>query len=382
MRPTRPGGGIDLFSVAGIRVFIDYSWFVIFLLVMWVQAAFFRRELPPWTSPAIIWGLAGLASLLLFLCVLLHELSHSLVALAKGLKVPRITLFIFGGVSHLSEEPRRPFDEILLAIAGPVMSFVISGACFAGWLASRLVLGSPIAATLFLFLASVNLALGVFNLLPAFPLDGGRVLRAWLWHRHGSFTRATVSAARAGQFLAYVLMGLGVLSVIVTRGNLSGLWWVLIGLFLNQAAGATAERALVRQALTGTPVSRIMTRAPVTLPPDLSLSRAVEETFLNHHFAAYPVVDGGLVRGILALKDVKKYPREEWERRTVAEAMTPLAGLEMVHPDEDVVDVLERMLRTDRGRLPVVEEGRLVGMLTRRDIMDFLRVQTDLSETD
>jgi len=344
--------------------------------------AFFRQKLPPWTSAATIWGLAGLASLLLFLCVLLHELSHSLVALTQGLKVPRITLFIFGGVSHLSEEPRRPFDEILLAVAGPVMSFVISGACFAGWLVSRLVLGSPIAEILFLFLASVNLALGLFNLLPAFPLDGGRVLRAWLWHRHGSFTRATVSAARAGQVLAYVLMGLGVLSVLLTRGNLSGLWWVLIGLFLNQAAGATAERALVRQALTGTRASRIMTRAPVTLPPDLSLSRAVEETFLTHHFAAYPVVDGALVSGILSLKDVKKYSRDEWEQRTVAEAMTPLAALEMVHPSEDVVDVLERMMRTNRGRLPVVEEGRLVGMLTRRDIMDFLRVQTDLSETD
>jgi Zn-dependent protease/CBS domain-containing protein len=370
--------GFDLLSVAGIRISIDYSWFIIFLLVAWSVTSWFRQQLPD-TGAVTIWGLSLAAALLLFVSVLLHELSHSFVARFKGIPVERITLFIFGGVSHLGREPDSPMDEVQIAVAGPVASFAISAVCFAFFL---LLAAAEMAglSSLLLYLAFINLALGIFNLVPAFPLDGGRVLRAWIWQQKGSFTRASVIAARTGRILAFGLMGMGVL--VVLSGSIAGLWWILIGLFLNQAASATAERALLREALSGTPVRRIMSISVITLDPETSLAEAVESTILHHHHVAYPVTREGRVCGILTLKDIKQHPREDWASRTVGETMVPLAETEMARPGDDVVEVLERMLRTGRGRMPVVENGALAGMLTRRDIMDFLRVQTDLSGKD
>jgi Zn-dependent protease len=364
--------------VAGIRISIDYSWFIIFLLVAWSVTSWFGQHLPD-AGAITIWGLSLAAALLLFVSVLLHELSHSFVARFKGIPVERITLFIFGGVSHLGREPDSPMDEVQIAVAGPVASFAISAACFAFFLLVAMLELAGLSSLL-LYLAFINLALGIFNLVPAFPLDGGRVLRAWLWQQKGSFTRASVTAARTGRVLAFGLMGMGVL--VVLSGSIAGLWWVLIGLFLNQAAGATAERALLREALSGTPVRRIMSISVITLDPEASLAKAVENTILHHHYVAYPVTRDGRVCGILTLKDIKQHPRETWAGRTVGESMVPLAETEMAHPGDDVVEVLERMLRTGRGRMPVVENGALAGMLTRRDIMDFLRVQTDLSGKD
>jgi Zn-dependent protease/predicted transcriptional regulator len=378
-RPARRSlSGFDLFSVAGIRITIDYSWFIIFLLVAWSVTGWFRQQIE--MAPALtIWSLSITAALFLFVSVLLHELSHSFVARFKGMKVDRITLFIFGGVSHLGQEPENPMDEVQIAVAGPAASFAISAVCAAG-LVLTLPLDSAGLSALLLYLALINLALGIFNLVPAFPLDGGRVLRAWLWQQKRSFTRATVSAARVGRILAFGLMGLGVLHVLT--GTLIGLWWVLIGLFLSQAASATAERALIRETLSGTPVSRIMSRVVITLKPSESLAEAVESTFLCHHHVAYPVVEDGRVCGVLTLKDIKKHPREVWERLSVGESMVSVEEIEAAGPEEDVVDVLERMLRTGRGRMPVVVDGILAGMVTRRDIMDFLRVQTDLAAED
>jgi len=370
--------GFDLLSVAGIRISIDYSWFVIFLLVAWSVTSWFGQQLPD-AGAVTIWGLSLTAALLLFVSVLLHELSHSFVARFKGIPVERITLFIFGGVSHLGREPDSPMDEVQIAVAGPVASFAISAACFAFFLLLA-VLEMPGLSSLLLYLAFINLALGIFNLVPAFPLDGGRVLRAWIWQQTGSFTRASVIAARTGRVLAFGLMGMGVL--VVLTGSIAGLWWVLIGLFLNQAASSTAERALLREALSGTPVRRIMSISVITLSPEASLADAVENTILHHHHVAYPVTREGRVCGILTLKDIKQHPRESWPGRTVGESMVPLDETEMAHPGDDVVEVLERMLRTGRGRMPVVENGALAGMLTRRDIMDFLRVQTDLAGKD
>ncbi len=364
--------------MAGIRITIDYSWFIIFLLVAWTVTGWFRAQVAG-AGPVEIWTLSLLAALCLFISVLLHELSHSFVALYKGMTVERITLFIFGGVSHLGAEPENPADEVQIAVAGPLASFAISAVCLGLFLAS-LPLGARGVSALLLYLCIINLALGIFNLVPAFPLDGGRVLRAAIWRSKGSFTRATLSAARVGRILAFGLMGVGVLFAL--SGNFHGLWWVIMGLFLNQAAAASAERALIRQNLSGTPVRHIMSPNVVCLDPAQSLAEAVENAFLRHHFVGYPVARGDQVEGILTLKDIRAHPRQEWPRRTVREAMTPLGDADMAHPGEDIVDVLERMLRTGRGRLPVVEEGRLAGMLTRRDIMDFLRVRTDLSQDD
>ena len=331
----------------------------------------------PDSSTPLIWLLSATASLLLFVSVLLHELSHSLVARAKGLPVPQITLFIFGGVSHLGREPDRPVDEFQIAIVGPLTSFALGGFCALAFVLS-LSLDSPGLSALLSNLATINIALGLFNLVPAFPLDGGRVLRAGLWSARRSFTWATVVAANVGKVLAFLLMGLG-LALVFFGGNLAGLWWLLIGFFLRRAATSSAQRAVLHGALAGTPVSRVMNRSAVSLPPHASLAEVVEGAFLVHRFHTFPVTENQRVVGILALRDVKKVPRAEWTARTVRDTMTPLTEMEMTWPDEDATAALERMLHTGRDQMPVVQGGLLAGVLTRRDILNFVRVQTDLA---
>jgi Zn-dependent protease/CBS domain-containing protein len=364
--------------VAGIRISIDYSWFVILALVTWTVTGWFRIQVEG-AGPVLVWGLSLTAALCLFISVLLHELSHSFVALYKGLRVEGITLFIFGGVSHLGAEPKSPADEVQIAVAGPLASFAIGATCL-GLFIATLPLGSNGLSALLNYLAIINTALGIFNLVPAFPLDGGRVLRAAIWRSKGSFTKATVAAAMTGRVLAYALMGVGVLFAV--SGNFMGLWWVIMGLFLNQAAGASAERARIRQQLRGTPVRRIMSCDVVSLAPEQSLAEVIEGAFLRHHHGGYPVTEAAAVLGILTLKDVRSQPREEWARRTVRDAMTPLQDAEMAHPNDDIVEVLERMLRAGRSQLPVVEDSRLAGMLTQQDILEFLQVRSTLSADD
>lgn len=305
--------GFKLLTVAGIPITVDLSWFVIFFLVAWSAGDLFRLWLPQASMPLVL-GLGGVAALLLFTSVLLHELAHSLVALMKGLKVEGITLFIFGGVSQMAREPDTPTDEVQIAVAGPALSFALAGLCLAAYLGS-LSLEVELVSALFLYLCLVNLALGTFNLVPAFPLDGGRVLRAWLWNESRSFTRATMAAARVGKILAITLMAVGLLLAISTA-TISGLWWVLIGMFLHRAAGSSGEHARVKESLSGITVAHVMRRTV------------------------------GLVRDTPA----------------------PL-GENLAAPGEEAMAVLERMLRSDLTQLPVLKDGVLVGMVSRRDIL-------------
>ncbi len=311
-------------------------------------------------------GLGGVAALLLFASVLLHELSHSLVALRKGLEVERITLFIFGGVSQMAREPDTPTDEVQIALAGPALSFVLAGMCMAVYLGS-LPMGVEPFSALFLYLSLVNLALGTFNLVPAFPLDGGRVLRAWFWNESRSFTQATISAARVGKALAILLMAMGLL-LAISSGTFSGLWWVLIGIFLHRAAGSSGEHARFKASLSGITVAHVMSRPAIVLRPDLDLASAMENVFLRHDYAAYPVTGGGPVLGMITLQDVKAIPRESWPSRTVGDATLPL-GNNLAAPGEEAMIVLERMLRSGHEQLPVLHDGCLVGMVTQRDIL-------------
>lgn len=373
-RARRRRAGFDLFSVAGIRITVDYSWFIIFVLVAVTVSGWFQLQMPD-SARAVHWLFSATAALLLFVSVLLHELSHSLVARAKGIPVARITLFIFGGVSQLGREPDRPVDEFQIAIVGPLTSFALGGFCALAFSVS-LSMDAPGLSALLFYLATINIALGMFNLVPAYPLDGGRILRAVLWSAHNSFARATVSAARVSTMLAFLLMGLGV-TLVVFGGNLAGLWWVLVGFFVRRAATASARRALLQQALEDTPVLRVMSDRVVSVSPDDILSEVANGAFMAHHFHAFPVAEGRQLRGMLSLADVKKVPRDERHERTVGEAMTPLTELEIAGPDEPLTTVLERMAETGRHRMPVVREGLLAGMVTRQDIMDFLRVQTE-----
>ena len=369
--------GFDLFSIGGIRISLHYSWFVVLGLVVWSLAVKVFPQAYPGFGKTTIWLVSVAAALLLFISVLLHELSHSFVANRMGLGIHGITLFIFGGIAHLGKEPDDPNVELKVAIAGPACSLVLAVVFFAVYLALLTEYGrTPIVAVLE-YLWYTNAALVAFNLVPGFPLDGGRILRAILWKRNKDIRRATRIASLFGRGFAILLI-LGGLLEIFLRGDLSGIWYVLIGMFLQQAAEGSYQQVLVRNALSGVRVRQTMTTDVVYVSPQLTLVELVESFFFKYRFNSFPVVDGASLVGIVDVDEVKRVPREEWHSVTVSEVMTSMSDELVLRPEDDAVDALTKMLKSGWGMLPVVEGGRLLGVLTRRDVMTLLKIKTDL----
>lgn len=370
---------IGLFRLFGIQVSLNYTWFIIFALITWTLAVRYFPSTYPGLSAAMYWLIGALAALLLFASVLFHEFSHSLVAKRSGLPITGITLFIFGGVAQMGEEVKDPRIELKMALAGPAASVMLAIAFGALSVLMHLTIGrSPITAVL-TYVAMLNLVLTLFNLVPGFPLDGGRVLRALLWMRTNDIRRATRIASMIGQGFAIVLIFLGVVSFL--GGNLvNGVWLVLIGFFLKQAAELGYRQVMVRRSLMGMRVRELMTTEVVSVDSTLSLERLAHEYFLGHRYSSFPVMEGGRVVGMVGLEEMKRVARELWPTVRVVDIMRPLDPDGFAHPDEDAAHALVRMLRGDLGRFPVVEDGRLVGILTRRDLMQLLRIRTDLGE--
>ena len=369
--------GFFLFRVAGIDVNVDATWFLIFALItISLALGYFPKELPDLS--AVTYWLAGLvASLLFFTSILLHELAHSVVAKRQGIEVPSITLFLFGGVSQLRQEPSDPRKELAITIAGPLSSFVLAGLFFGVWALIPGESESPVSQT-FLWLGGINLMLGIFNMLPGMPLDGGRVLRAFLWWRHGSLERATRTASRAGKALAMTIILLGILMVVM--GQLGGIWLVLIGLFLRGAAEATYQDVVLRRALSDATVERAMIHDVQTVPPDVTLRELVDDHVLRHGFRGFPVREGSEVLGFVSLDQVKGTPRDELSAATVRNRMVPLSPEVTTEPGAPLVDALRRMTQSGVGRLLVMQDGELVGMITRAGLMRFIEARRLLGE--
>lgn len=358
-------------SVAGIEVRLDPSWFIVLLLVSWGLASQFFPWRVPGLSLWIYWGAGLLTGILFFVCVLFHELAHSLVSIHAGIPVPRITLFVFGGVSEISREPEDAATEFKIAIAGPLVSFGLWLLFF--WLALACK-GAPIVCAGIEALRNINLILLIFNLVPGFPLDGGRVLRAALWTVWGDFRRATYWACFGGRMLAWLLMITGFFGFL--GGHImSGLWQVLIGLFLLQAAEAAYAQAVLREGMRGMSVAEAMKREVVAVPAGATVAELVDGYFLKHHYAGYPVLDGENVLGVVALADVKEIPREDWGEATAAEVAVKIPAESMPGPGDPISRALELMSELGVGRLPVVEDGRLVGIVTSGDIMTLLHLR-------
>jgi Zn-dependent protease len=363
---------VTLFRVAGIPVRVHVSWLAIYGLLAWsLSVGYFPEVLPD--MPARTHWVSGLvAALLLFVSVFLHELSHSAVARSRGLPVAAITLHVFGGVSELEREPDNPGLEFWMAVAGPLTSFVLGGLAFA---AAGVADARPVLAAILRYLAAVNVVVGVFNLVPGFPLDGGRVLRAALWRARGDLQWATGVASRAGSVVGLLLMGLGVLRGL-TGEFLGGLWLVLIGVFLRQAAEGSYQQLVVRRALGPLAVRDVMARNVLHLPPDLPLARAVDDYFWRHHVTSFPVVDGGRVAGILSIHRLGEVPRDRWPTTTVREVMLPLTDSLSAAPTDRVPEALDKLSRNGLGRLAVLEGGRLAGYLSLKDVLHVLTVST------
>jgi len=368
-------GTVNLGQIAGIPVRIHISWFLIFVLVAWnVAGTVFPQQYPGW-PPGLYLGAGLMTSVLFFASVLLHELAHSLVALRRGLPVHAITLFIFGGVSEISEEPETPATEFLMALVGPVTSLVLGGLFLA--VATLLAGAGESAVALCLYLGQINISLGLFNLIPGFPLDGGRVLRSILWQRSRDLPRATRIASLVGQGVAYLFIVVGVWQIFAGRWG-SGMWIAFIGWFLDNAAQSSYRQMAVKNMLAGYTVREIMSQDCYPLPPTMSLDELVQRHILATGRRCFPIVQDGQLRGLLTLHNVKGVPQARWPAVTVEQVMTPLARLKAIAPDDGLWSVMQEMTEEGVNQLPVMEAGQLIGMLGRDNLVSFIRVRAEL----
>ncbi|UCF30929.1 MAG: site-2 protease family protein [bacterium] len=367
---------VTIGRVRGISIVIDPSWFLIFILLSWVLSASYFPLQVPGLAPFAYWAAGTLAAAGLFLSVTLHELGHSLVAIRRGLPVKKIVLFVFGGVSQLEEEPEDAGTEMIMAIVGPLVSAALAGGLHLAKVAASAAGAAPLAVVFLGYLAFVNLILSVFNLLPGLPLDGGRLLRALMWKRGGDPLRATWVASEVGAGFGSALFIIG--AFLVLMGNLAGLWYILIGFFLRNAAQASYQQMTYRSLLAGVKVEQIMTENPVTVDQDILLEEFVDQFLLAYHHPVFPVLAGDRVRGVAEAEAVKKVPRELWKTQTIERCYRPLSEVQVLSPSEDASEALKKMVETKSGRLLVMQGDRLVGILSRRDIMDYLNLKSSL----
>lgn len=373
------GKSLELFKLFGFSVKVDLSWLVIAFLVTWSLADGVFPALNPGWSRALYWGMGFVGAIGLFVSIVFHELSHSLVARRFGLPMTGITLFVFGGVAEMSDEPPNPRAEFTMAVAGPAASVLVAGICFLGAFIGRWVAAPTPAVIVVGYLGVINLALAAFNMIPAFPLDGGRVLRSVLWGWKDNLRWATRVSSRIGAGFGALLIALGLVSLFFGR-LIGGIWWILIGLFVRQAAHASYRQLLIRRALEGEPVRRFMHDRPVSVPRQISVDELVNDYVYRYHFKFFPVVDGGHLVGCVSTHDVKELPREEWSRQTVGAITQPCTATNSVQPDDDAMDALSKMNRGRLSRLMVVEGDHLVGVLALKDLLGFFSMKMELEE--
>ncbi len=360
-------------SVLGIEIRIDVSWFVIFFLILWTfSQGVFPAEFPGLARPAYLaMGLVG--ALLFFSSLLAHELSHSIVARHRGIPVEGITLFIFGGMARTRMESRSPGEELAIAGVGPLSSVIIGVLFGAVWWVGTRLGWTPAVTGVAEYLGFLNVMLAVFNLLPGFPLDGGRLLRSLVWKVTGNLQRATRIATLAGTGLGYLVIAYGLFQAY--RGEyLDGLWLALIGWFVRNAARSSYRQFAVVHALDAVPASEAMTRWPETVPPEMTLQQLVAERFLSQRFEAYPVVaHDGRVLGLITLAQVRAVPESQWGGRTVGQVMAAAQPALAVTPEESLGHVLDKLQASAVGRLLVVRDGRLEGIITPADVAGWLK---------
>jgi len=369
-------GSFRLFRIAGVDIEIHWSWLLVFVLLTWTLAAgLFDEEFKGWTQTER-WVAASATSIVFFGSILAHELSHSIVANRLGIPVRRITLFVFGGVSHLESDSRTPREEFLIAIAGPAASFAIAAILGALW-----VILSPVyepAAVAAGYLAIANGVIGVFNLIPGFPLDGGRVLRAFLWEVTNGLLRATRLASWVGTVVAYGLMALGIAVMVLSGNVLSGVWFIFIGWFLRNAAESSYQQVLMRHLLGSVPVRSLLDLSYEWVDPYMTLQTLLDEHILPRSARYFAVTGSRGLGGIVTLKDVQRFPKTAWPTTTVHQAMTSVDRLAVIAPEVSLDEALQLMAKHNVHQLAVMEGGTLLGFVTRADIMRTVQLRVEL----
>ena len=390
------GNGMRIGRLFGIELRVDPSWLFIFVLVGWSLTSLFAAWHPDWSFATSL-VVAITAALVFFASVLFHELAHSLVALAYGIPVRDITLHLFGGVSNIEKEPPTPGAELLMAIVGPIASIGLGLAMLV--LSALLIdIRTPDAAasaevvvahlgpleTLLVWLGPVNILVGLFNMLPGFPLDGGRVLRAIVWRVTGNLEKATRVAGGAGQAVGWLFVVIGLAMVLgfrapfFGRGVTSGLWLAMIGLFLRNAAVAHLRSAAMDQALGGVQVADLMRTKGAYVEPRMPIRQLLDDWFLRHDELAWPVIQNTLFVGIVSVEDLRTTTPEDWATKTVSEVMTPAQKVVSATPDEPLPEALRKLAARGVKQLPVLEGGMLVGVLYDRDVARWLELRTQV----
>ncbi len=362
--------------IFGISIRIDYTWFIIFALVsLSLGGRHFPSVYANW-SPATYWLMGVITATIFFCSVLAHELAHSLVSRARGVPVDSITLFILGGVARISDEPKSPGSEFWMALAGPATSVVI-GIMFGAFYFATGRARTPVAA-LAAWMSYINMFVAALNLIPGFPLDGGRIFRSIVWKITGNLRKATRIASGLGRAIAYLFILCGFLVALIGGNWFGGIWIAFIGWFLQNAASSSYRQLELREMLRGVKVREIMTGDCQRLPKGLALKELVDNYILPTTRRCFPVVDEERVLGIITLHNVKEIPREQWEFVKVEDAMTPLEEMKTVSPDDDLFTVMRQMTEEGVNQMPVVENDQLVGMIARDNLVGFINARSEL----
>ena len=372
--------GFKLFRVLGIPIYINYTWFIVFSLVVYTLAVSYFPYLGPYYEPAVRWIMAFIAAIILFSSILLHELSHSYVAQKQGIRIKSITLFVFGGIAQMAGESRSPSGEMKIAAAGPALSLFISGIFWTiVFVFKRDMATSPVLAIAY-FLAYTNMILAVFNLIPGFPLDGGRMLRAFIWKRTNNLNKATLITSRIGKGFAILLI-IGGLWDILQGVFISGLWLIFVGMFLQQAADQGYRQTLLNRTLSSVRIRDIMVTPVIVVNDNMTLEHIVNDFFFRYRHNSFPVISGDSIAGIISIHDIKVVEKEKWPYTIVRDIMHTEISSFTISPESGALEALDKMIDTHSGRLVVIEDGRITGMISQRDIMQMLKMKADLGAT-
>jgi len=370
------GNAFNLGKVFGIQFRLHYTWFIVFILIsVSLSGYYFPAYYPDWT-PLAYWVIGIVSSLLFFASVVAHELAHSIVARINGIPVKSITLFIFGGIAQITREATKANAELKMAAAGPACSLVLGGLFGLLCLLSRGISEPVVAMTS--WLAQVNVVLAIFNLIPGFPLDGGRVFRSILWRVTGNYKLSTKIATQVGQGVGYLFILGGISIMFLLRDWFSGLWLVFIGWFLRNTASSSYHQAQWREALREVSASQVMTSDCPVIPLNITINQMVQEYVFTSGCYFFLVADEGGVKGILTLNNIKAVPRQNWDVTQVQGIMTPVDKVKVAHPDQDALSILEEMDENDINQMPVVSEGSVIGLIIRDNLIRFLRTRSEL----
>ncbi len=364
-------------NVFGIPIEINYTWIVIFLLITWSLAVGFYPFMLPNFSERVYWASAIISTLLLFFSLLLHELAHSIVAINNGVPIKKISLFIFGGVAQMAKDPDDPVSELKISIAGPICSLVIAMLCFliVFFLPEKRI--AKIFSSILIYTAFVNMAIVFFNLIPGFPLDGGRIFRAILWIISKNLRQATRVATYFGKGFSFLVMMIGIL-FLYKQQYLNGFWLLVLGFFLHEAAEMSYQQLILKKALVGVPVKEIMSTDIITIDAGLTLDKVVNDYFFKYKHMGFPVVENGILKGIITLRDIKEFQQKDWPSTKAYQAMTPVKQDLIVSSNLDCLEALLQVTKSGLGRLLVVDNGKLSGIITQRSLLKMFEIKTNL----